>query len=262
MITFVHCFENNWMRQRIISLLNIIQFQWIKLFSSITIETTAFCNRKCEYCPNNDKYPNREKGLLEDSLYYSIIEQLSDMKFSGRISPHLYGEPLLDKRLLAFIQFTREKCSYAQIVVYSNGDFLTSEKMTELIDAGMDEIYVTCYDEKNENLEQLDEEFGKYMSFRYFKYVPKRNKAGLLQNVEKVRGNMDPCLRPSSQLVVNWAGDVVLCCNDYYGKLIFGNVSNMKILDIWFSKKYKSVQSVLSKEGGRGNIDLCKTCDG
>ncbi|MBA4383424.1 MAG: radical SAM protein [Anaerolinea sp.] len=254
---------NRRIRRGFHTILFFVQKRWMGLFLSITIETTAYCNRQCDFCPNNDKYPPREKGIMRQCLFDKLITELGKLNYSGRISPHLYGEPLTDKRMVALVGQIRRACPFAKIMVFSNGDFLTKDILRELIKKGMDEIYVTNYDNDDKpELCRLQQQYGDFVSVRKFVDVEKRNKAGLLENVEKAGSDMRPCPRPASQLVVNWRGDVVLCCNDYYGKYLFGNVEEKGLINIWQSHKYSKFKDTLLKSGGRKEIDLCKECNG
>ncbi|MFH0958054.1 MAG: SPASM domain-containing protein [Pseudomonadota bacterium] len=253
----------SFLRKHVKTLLRLIQFKFLRLFTSITLETTAYCNRECEFCPNHPKYPKRGKGLMSEAAYRKAVSELGNINYVGRISPHLYGEPLLDKRLNELIRFTREACPYANIMVMSNGDMLTEAVLKELIASGMDEIYVTCYDEAiPERLSTLAKQYRSYVTIRLFRNVEKRNRAGIIDNVPKALDSMSPCPRPASQIVVNWHGDIVLCCNDYYGKYLFGNVEEKGLVDIWQSQEYSKFKNVLLRPGGRQDVDLCKQCNG
>ncbi|OQX15355.1 MAG: hypothetical protein BWK76_13300 [Desulfobulbaceae bacterium A2] len=192
-----------------------------------------------------------------------VVKQLGDINYVGRISPHLYGEPLLDNRLPGFIAETRLACPLANIVVMSNGDFLTRDILLSLVSAGMDEIYVTNYDlEDNSVVIALQKEFPDHVTMRNFKNVDKRNKAGILDNVVKVQDNNRPCLRPSSQMVINWEGQVILCCNDYYAKHVIGSVRDITLLNLWWSDELCYFKKILSQEHGRMKVDICRYCDG
>ena len=70
------------------------------LFKTVEIETISTCNRKCVYCPNHSY--ERPAGLMEEAVFYKLIDELADIGFSGTLSPHFYGEPMLDKRLEKF----------------------------------------------------------------------------------------------------------------------------------------------------------------
>lgn len=231
------------------------------LFTSTNIETYGYCNRKCSFCFNSDSFPDREVGIMDENLYYKIIDELSDLGFAGRISPHFYGEPLLDTRLVNLISYARKKCPYAYIRFSSNGDLLTEELLLKLLENGLDMILITNYDDyEKDNLINLSQKYHNYVIYRNFRSMNMVNRAGELfeRNNENINKS---CLRPSNQLVINWKGNVLLCCNDYYEKHVFGNVKNESIMKIWNSDAFKKYRKRLSKEGGRGEIDICRNCD-
>lgn len=59
--------------------------------------------------------------------------------------------------------------------------------------------------------------------------------------------------------VILWNGDVTLCCYDYEGKLIVGNVfKDGGFKKVWKSKKYKEYR----KAAVRREFMLCKNCQG
>ncbi len=232
------------------------------LFSTTNIETYGFCNRKCKFCFNNDRFPNRDEGIMDETLYYKIIDEFSSLHYTGRISPQFYGEPLLDKRIVKFIAYARKKNPFAYIKFASNGDKLTEELLVELINNGLGKIYITNYNDlENENCLKLSQKYQYHVTYRNYKDIKWVNRAGQLYKNKKNKNANKPCLRPSTQLVINWKGNVLLCCNDYYEKYIFGNVKNESILKIWNSNSFKNYRTILKEKGGRKKIEICKNCD-
>ena len=75
-----------------------------KKLKSIQIETIQGCTLHCSFCPNS-KIDYTMK-LMSKKLYHSIIDQLKEMDFTGRVSPFLMNEPLLDKRLVSLVEYT------------------------------------------------------------------------------------------------------------------------------------------------------------
>lgn len=232
------------------------------IFLSTNIETYGFCNRKCNFCFNSDRFVNRDVGIMDETLCYKIIDELSSLNYAGRISYHFYGEPLLDKRIIKFVAYARKKTPYAYIKFSSNGDKLTEELLKELIKNGLDKILITNYNDfENEDLMKLSQKYHDHVIYRNYKDMKIANRAGQLFNNIKNRNVNKPCLRPSTQLVVNWKGNVLLCCNDYYEKYIFGNVKNGSILKIWNSNQFKRYRKILKEKESRKKIDICKNCD-
>lgn len=229
------------------------------LFISADIETYGYCNRSCEFCFNNPKFEQREKGVLSESLWKKIIDELSELHYYGRISPHFFGEPLLDKRLVNLIAYAREKCPNSYILIVSNGDLLDEDIFLKLISSGVNKFYITNYNDiPSPIINKLVEKYPAHISVRQYTDFYKIDRAGMI--FERKSSISKPCLSLLGQLVINWKGDVVLCCMDYYAKYVFGNVGERKILDIWTSQKISEYRKKLIK-GLRESVEICKFCD-
>ncbi len=54
-------------------------------------------------------------------------------------------------------------------------------------------------------------------------------------------------------------GDVALCCLDYSGKIVLGNVNDEKITDIWSNEQYRNYRR-LHRTSRQEEIPLCSNC--
>jgi len=157
------------------------------------------------------------------------------------------------------MEYTKQKLPNCYVYIATNGDFLTDELFRKLIDKGVDHFYITNYDEEVKTfLKVLSEECPEHVSLREYKFAKKYDRAGKIFNLKSPFDG--PCLRPSSQLVINWKGDVTLCCNDFYGKLVMGNINDNNLLDIWRGPNFEFYRSKLIK-GQRSSISICRHCD-
>ena len=242
------------------------------LFISTHIETYAYCNRKCSFCFNHDRFPQRSLGIMSESIWKRIIDELSELRFSGKISPYYYGEPLLDKRLSSVIAYAREKCPISFIEINTNGDFLTEKRLLDLIKNGINRILVTNYYSvgiedrppsavmrATKRLIYLAKKYPQFVELRNWYDMMLINRCGVIFNKENTRKN-DPCLRPLSQLVIDWQGNVILCCNDYYSEYRIGNVEKESILDLWRKARFNYFREIL-ESGNREKIKICAGCD-
>ncbi len=59
---------------------------------------------------------------------------------------------------------------------------------------------------------------------------------------------------------INWNGNVVLCCQDYEGKVILGNVNDQSIVDIWNNKLIQHYRES-HKNFQFGDLKICNDCD-
>ena len=115
------------------------------LFKEIEIETLSYCNRKCAYCPNADweRLGDNNNFFMSDNVFKVLIEQLADLGFTGRIAPHLYGEPMSDPRLTRWVKHMRNRLPKCQIKIVTNGDYLDLNSYEKLLGAGVDVIFIS-----------------------------------------------------------------------------------------------------------------------
>lgn len=233
------------------------------LFNSVEIETTTICNRKCDYCPNSTV--GRPRGFMDEKLFYKIIDELSALEYSGRISPHFYGEPLMDKRIVGFVGYMRKKLPAAHIKLFTNGDLLTYDLFNELSDAGVDIFRIAQHSEKpsetiTDTLNRLDKETVKNR-IEYVKYHNNKNilmnRGGLIRTYGHKFFKKTDC-ELASGLTIDYLGNCVLCCNDYLSRYVFGNLKNESIMDVWNKKGYKIIRSKI--ECGIWPYDICRVC--
>lgn len=226
----------------------------------IYIETSSVCNRRCKFCPNS-KYP-RKPDLMEEWVFKKIVDELAEINFHGHIHPHFFNEPLLDPRLEKFVKYARKKLPNAQIKIFTNGDFLTIEKFRRLLKAGADEFAFTQYDEEMSDAmkslsSSLTNKEKKKIEYRSLTEEDRLQNMGGLVSVKKP---IHKIVCNPYVLTINYKGDVVQCCIDYFGTIVFGNVKKEKILDIWNKPYYKKIRDELSK--GIFNLEICKKCVG
>ena len=146
------------------------------LFKEVEFETLAYCNRKCEYCPNVDweRFGDDESFFMKDEVFRALIQQLKDLGFSGQISPHLYGEPLSDPRLTKWVAHIRKNLPDSKIKVVTNGDFLSKQKYDELIESGVNVFFISIHSKKLKKicLDMLDQLTEQEKSLLIAKYDP------------------------------------------------------------------------------------------
>lgn len=249
---------------------NYLKHNTTDMFNALNIETTTYCNRRCYYCPNSlsDRGLKENERYMQEDLFKKIIDELAGMDFRGRISPHLYGEPLLDKRLPALIGYAHDKLPRARLEIYTNGDFLDIGMLDRLYEAGVQHYYVTLHGtgkEQKEGKKRIDklEQYIKKAKRKIKidllilgKENPLSTRAGLVKvNITK---KTPICLFYNSPLAINYQGDVVLCCEDYLGEVVLGNLENENLMDIWNKKNFKDIRRQLRKSVYKLNI--CKRC--
>jgi radical SAM protein with 4Fe4S-binding SPASM domain len=234
------------------------------MFRSVELEVNSMCNRKCSYCPN--VFTQRPSGHMTEDLFRKIIDDLAKMNFDGNISYHFYGEPLLDKRLLAFVKYTVRQVPRSRPVIYSNGDFLTLDIFREYAKLGRIRFLITQHDNQmTSNLQELlgeaSAEEQTHIEVRFANSFRKMNRSGLIKTMSVPLEPLEmPCDSPLATMVITMTGNVVPCCNDYLETEIVGNVTTHSLSEVWCSEPFERFRDALSK-GDRTASKLCSSCD-
>jgi len=246
-----------------IALLHLLEYGPGGLFKFVSIETITVCNRRCAYCPNSkfDRGLAENKKFLKTELFYKLVDELSELEFSGIVSPCLYGEPLLDERLVQFMAYTRSKLPLAKICIFSNGDFLTVELYKSLLACGVNTFMITQHsEERSVNMGKVLEyrkihgDEGASLSYDRIKNIV--NRGGLIDcEFKKSR-----CRILLPEVAIDYNGDLILCCQDYFSSVKFGNLENDRLIDIWRKPNYRRLRKNIKK--GVLELELCKKCKG
>jgi len=77
-------------------------------------------------------------------------------------------------------------------------------------------------------------------------------------NFELKFGIKNKCRRIWTNAVVNWDGEVAICCFDKDGDFKVGNVMNTKLTQLWKNKKIMKVRNQILED--RKQIPICRNC--
>ncbi len=121
-----------------------------KIPATVTVGITKKCQCKCEHCSAEYHMNQKEKELTTEQLISAINESI-DLGDTTVIL--VGGEPLL-KRDLNKIIFSVNK-NKANVVLFTNGEFLTKENCKILKDSGVDGIFVSLDSYKKEEHNKL-----------------------------------------------------------------------------------------------------------
>lgn len=79
------------------------------------------------------------------------------------------------------------------------------------------------------------------------------------KGVEGILSSEAVCSAPFDDVVILWNGDVVLCCFDYDGFNIIGNIRDNTLTEIWNSERVRTIREVF-KAGRTELLELCRKC--
>jgi radical SAM protein with 4Fe4S-binding SPASM domain len=200
---------------------------------------------------------------MEEKVYFKIMNDLKKHDYQGRISPYDMNEPTLDKRLPMFIEETRKMFLKNNIYIGSNGVDITPEYVEMLFTKGLSSILITCYDEfVYEKFKKMASQDKRVRLLTIFdKDVDKvfMNRGGNVKVGPDIKVKK-PCKKGLVQVMVNYKGDIVQCCSDYFYTNVAGNVMDADVYRLWNCKNYKIMREYLS-QGIREKIPLCKNCN-
>lgn len=128
---------------------NFLAAETVPDFCTIEIETQNRCNNDCPFCPVNRNNDTRKPAVMKDELFYTIIDQLRAMDYHGNISLFSNNEPLLDGRILKFIEHAKKSLPNARHTLYTNGILLDTEKFSVLV-KNLDALIIDNYDDNFE----------------------------------------------------------------------------------------------------------------
>jgi hypothetical protein len=265
-----------------------------KYVELVCLELSYYCNRACSYCPVSI-FERSDKNLeLDTELFTNIINSLSEINFSGRVSLNLFNEPLASKNFLSNVKKIKGQLPNAILSCNSNGDYIKNfDTFNKISKSGLAEILITLHPPKNkrwtrEYAELSLKRFAKRIDYKlsseelnnikFWLYVDDlyievfctnwdekgNSRGGLMKNLsEKVRTN--PCEKPIRELVISYDGSIQLCCHSYQNKEIDNGIAKVdkddqnSIFKIYMSKTLSRIRKGLFSYSEKSGI--CKTCN-
>lgn len=236
--------------------------------STIEIETVNRCNNDCSFCPVSVGKDIRPLQYMEDALFKKIINDLVEIEYSGVLSLFSNNEPLIDKRILDYIAYAKEKLPKARHALFTNGLLLTREKyisLTQLLD------YLVI-DNYNDDL-KINQKVQDIMDCKEDEYrgckvvVQNRKKNQVLLNRGTLSPNQRekdiiysaPCILPYIQMIIRPDGKVSRCCQDAYGNETMGDLKNQSIKEVWYGNDFTTLRKNVFEK--RNQREVCKNCD-
>lgn len=236
------------------------------MFSQVLLETRTDCNRKCKFCPQ--AHFTRRLKSMDWNVFTKVIDELSEMEFSGRVALYMTNEPLIEPRLMEMIKYARNKSARFFIDITTNGKNLSSKLLDEFFLSGLDNININDYrSDRKSSPDKISKSLEKII--RDFKSNPKvtYNKRSTVEVLSNYAGTIKDskrkllsafCNYPFRKLAISAEGNIILCCNDYTYKTNFGNVLSGNLSNIWNSEALNNYRNNLLNEIRDG---ICNGCD-
>lgn len=261
----------------------------------VQIETTNICNARCVFCPRDRM--QRPLGVMEETLFRKIVDECAALGIR-HLRLHNFGEPFVDRSLVERIAYAKRAdipevglitngslmtADAARGVVEAGLDAINIS-----VDASGRETFERtrvglAYDKVLANIEHLvrvraalgrhrprlilsfvrqhDSEDERAFVARWSGIADKvhitnlHNWAGTLRHSAAGRF---PCYRPWLTFTVLWDGRVALCCADFDGTVVLGDMKTASLTDIWNSEAYRRVRREHLAQTGPA---ICCSCD-
>lgn len=261
----------------------------------VQIESTNMCNAKCVFCPRDDMH--RKQGIMSVELFRKIVDECVDLGIT-HVRMHNYGEAFMDRNLVEKVRYAKEKgirevgmISNGSLITETVAQGMIDAGLDAInisVDAAGKDVFESTrlglnYDKVIANIERivrLREASGRRRPKLILSFVRQNNSADEQAFIEHWRGIADkvhvtdlhnwagtlntesdvnyPCYRPWLTFTVLWDGRVSLCCADFDGKTILGNLTTSSIREIWNAEPYRNARRQHLESGGP---DICRSCD-
>ncbi len=260
----------------------------------INLETSYYCNRKCDYCPVSESTRQTDQISMEIKLLRKIAIELAEIRYENRISLNGYNEPLLDKRLEQKIEIIRKNLPWVTLSINSNGDRLKRDRLISLSNAGLNYICVTLHPQpfKSDTKATLKKRIKKiieknvsithtgfdlndgYVDFQTGGLRLKvqwpnwrilgTDRAGTINNYGKAKLVRElPCIKPFREFTIFYDGTVQPCCESFYDKNTkltkVANLNNDTIFEAYTSQNLSMFRQSIFGFGKKTGI--CKFCN-
>lgn len=127
-----------------------VLFRFPKFF---LIETINVCNARCIMCGID--FSKKKKAVMSDRLFDKITNEISQYsEHIKKVMLYLDCEPLLDREFPSRIRKVKDS-GVKKVNIASNASLLNRDMAIEVINAGLDEIYITIDSLNKETYEEI-----------------------------------------------------------------------------------------------------------
>jgi MoaA/NifB/PqqE/SkfB family radical SAM enzyme len=230
-------------------------------------------------------------------LFRKIVDECAELGID-HVRVHNYGEPFMDRRLTEKVRYAKQKgirevgmISNGSLITENVAREIIKAGLDAInisVDASGREVFDATrlglnYDKVIANIERLvriRSELGRKRPKLILSFVRQNNSADEQAFIEHWRGIADkihitdlhnwagtlnresdvnyPCYRPWLTFTVLWDGRVSLCCADFDGRTVLGDLSTSSIREVWNSALYVAARRAHLESGGP---DICRSCD-
>lgn len=261
----------------------------------VQIEATNICNAKCVFCPRDDMA--RKQGIMPMELFRKVADECAALGIT-HVRMHNYGEAFVDRQLVEKIRYAKQVgirevglISNGSLITEDVARGMIEAGLDAInisLDAAGKDVFETTrvglkYDKviaAIERILRIREELGRTRPKLILSFVRQDNSAEEQAFIERWRARADkvhvtdlhnwagtlntessvnyPCYRQWLTFTVLWDGRVSLCCADFDGREILGDLRTSSIAEVWNNDRYREVRRAQLDHGGPS---ICQSCD-
>lgn len=261
----------------------------------VQIESTNLCNAKCVFCPRDDML--RRQGVMDMDLFRKVVDECAALGIT-HVRMHNYGEPFLDRELVDKVRYAKQQgiaevgmISNGSLITEDVAAGMIDAGL-DAINISVDASGKETFERTRVNL-QYDEVIGNIRTLVRLRNAAARTRPKLILSfvrqdnsadeqafIDAWRGVADkihvtdlhnwagtlhttsdvryPCYRLWLTFTVLWDGRVSLCCADFDGRHILGDLRTSTIAQVWNSPAYRAARRQHLESGGP---EICRSCD-
>jgi len=255
----------------------------IPLFERLVIESHAYCNRACWFCPRtHDRsggYLNGEGSPVRSEMptdrILDLLDQAQTLDFRGQVAFHFFCEPLLDRRSPLLAREARKRGMKPYL--HTNGDPLRKDDaLCREVEGAYEYVVIGLYEyETDAQMKEAQAYWRDRLpraDLRFSAVGPKGARSAHSMGIPRALVPTDPrmsipdiiylnapCRRPLLRMVIRHDGEMCGCCEDTGGAFGLGNVFDSSLRELWYSGPHvEFVRNLIA--GHREKYALCANC--
>lgn len=228
----------------------------------ISFEASSYCNAKCVFCPQSQM--KRKRGEMSDELFHKIIKEGKELNAQG-FYPFLNGEPFVFPKIYKWLDYMEKE--KVNVYLYTNADRMNVDRILKYTCIRTINCSLNATTKKTHKKLMRGPNFRKAVrntkkliaqakNFRVrVSMIELPENASEKEDFKKTWGSLAkfcfcknwlgynneknkddpkiPCYYLRNYIAVLWDGRVALCCMDYEGKVIIGDLNKESLRDIW-----------------------------
>jgi MoaA/NifB/PqqE/SkfB family radical SAM enzyme len=235
----------------------------------ISIEINTHCNRACVYCPN--VFTPKAPRLIKQDVFDKIVQRIAELNYSGVVYFVFFNEPTLNPKLKDYIAQLKQHAPKVMTRICTNGDLLTAYTVKQMIESGLDRIYVMRHiptsNQWSEKMQSLAEAFPGIFVIMDIEDLEKTNGLNDFGGTVNVKNKMIPeknrhgvpvCRVHAHVAQITIDGKWDLCCTDYGRTHSFGDLMHDSFSSIWKDRSFVVMRNKL--RSGQPVLPFCKSC--